>query len=238
VFTGARSAGPRSARAWTPGAPEARRLYHRHRSTLVIQLGVLASLSQARQNKLVKGSAVISRRSPRLVDSVSLARSARLGVADTVDRPLGPVLDFMRLMWAINHGLDRASRGMQAQFGVTGPQRLVLRIVGSFPGLSAGDLARTLHVHPSTLTGILQRLERRGLLRRLIDPADARRVQLEVTTRGKRMTVPAVGTVESAIKRLMSAWTEAELSVTRRTLAAIAEELDGSPTGQRAKRTK
>jgi len=211
VFTGARSAGPRSARASTPGAPEARRLYHRHRSTLVIQLGVLASLSQARQNK---------------------------ANADTVDRPLGPVLDFMRLMWAINHGLDRASRGMQAQFGVTGPQRLVLRIVGSFPGLSAGDLARTLHVHPSTLTGILQRLESRGLLRRLTDPADARRVQLEVTTRGKRMTVPAVGTVESAIKRLMSAWTEAELSVTRRTLAAIAEELDGSPTGQRAKRTK
>ena len=211
MFTGARSAGPRSARAWTPGAPEARRLYHRHRSTLVIQLGVLASLSQARQNK---------------------------ANADTVDRPLGPDLDFMRLMWAINHGLDRASRGMQAQFGVTGPQRLVLRIVGSFPGLSAGDLARTLHVHPSTLTGILQRLESRGLLRRLTDPADARRVQLEVTTRGKRMTVPAVGTVESAIKRLMSAWTEAELSVTRRTLAAIAEELDGSPTGQRAKRTK
>ena len=120
---------------------------------------------------------------------------------------------------------------MQAKFGVTGPQRLVLRIVGTFPGLSAGDLARTLHVHPSTLTGILQRLEARGLLRRLTDPEDARRVQLEITAKGKRLTVPSVGTVESAIKRLMSTWTESELSVTRRTLTAIAEELDGSPTG-------
>jgi DNA-binding MarR family transcriptional regulator len=147
------------------------------------------------------------------------------------------VLDFMRLMWAINHGLDRASRGMQAKFGVTGPQRLVLRIVGTFPGLSAGDLARTLHVHPSTLTGILQRLEGRRLLRRLTDPSDARRVQLEITARGKRLTVPSVGTVESAIKRLMSTWTDSELNVTRRTLTAIAEELDGSPTGARTKRT-
>jgi len=152
------------------------------------------------------------------------------------DRPLGPVLDFMRLMWAINHGLDRASRGMQAKFGVTGPQRLVLRIVGTFPGLSAGDLARTLHVHPSTLTGILQRLEARALLRRLTDPDDARRVQLEITAKGKRLTVPSVGTVESAIKRLMSTWTDSELNVTRRTLTAIAEELDGSPTGARTKR--
>jgi DNA-binding MarR family transcriptional regulator len=164
---------------------------------------------------------------------------ARLSKPDTEipgDRPLGPVLDFMRLMWAINHGLDRASRGMQANFGVTGPQRLVLRIVGTFPGLSAGDLARTLHVHPSTLTGILQRLEGRRLLRRLTDPSDARRVQLEITARGKRLTVPSVGTVESAIKRLMSTWTDSELNVTRRTLTAIAEELDGSPTEARTKR--
>jgi DNA-binding MarR family transcriptional regulator len=86
------------------------------------------------------------------------------------------------------------------------------------------------------LTGILQRLETRGLLRRLTDPADARRVQLEITARGRRLTVPAVGTVESAIKRLMSTWSEGELTVTRRTLTAIAEELDGSPTEARARR--
>jgi len=125
---------------------------------------------------------------------------------------------------------------MQSKFGVTGPQRLVLRIVGTFPGLSAGDLARTLHVHPSTLTGILQRLEARGLLRRLTDPNDARRVQLEITAKGKRLTIPAVGTVESAIKRLMSSWTGSELNVTRRTLTGIAEALNGSPTGTRTKR--
>src|SRR6187551_2367539 len=169
--------------------------------------------------------------------SLSQGRPSKPNTDTPSDRPLGPVLDFMRLMWAINHGLDRASRGMQAKFGVTGPQRLVLRILGTFPGLSAGDLARTLHVHPSTLTGILQRLEARGLLRRLTDPDDARRVQLEITAKGKRLTVPSVGTVESAIKRLMSTWTAGELSVTRRTLTAIAGELDGSPTGNRTRRS-
>jgi DNA-binding MarR family transcriptional regulator len=91
-------------------------------------------------------------------------------------------------------------------------------------------------MHPSTLTGILQRLESRGLLRRLTAPQDARRVHLEITARGKRLTVPAVGTVETAIKRLMSAWTDTELSVTRRTLSAIAGELDGFPTGARTRR--
>ena len=66
----------------------------------------------------------------------------------------------------------------------------------------------------------------------------ARSVQLEITARGKRLTVPSIGTVESAIKRLMSTWTAGELTVTRRALMAIAEELDGSPTGTKPRRTR
>src|SRR5438132_8459125 len=37
--------------------------------------------------------------------------------------------------------------------------RLVMRIVGRFPGIAAGRVAQILHVHPSTLTGILKRSE-------------------------------------------------------------------------------
>jgi DNA-binding MarR family transcriptional regulator len=126
---------------------------------------------------------------------------------------------------------------MHTSFGVTGPQRLVLRIVGVFPGLTAGDLARTLHVHPSTLTGILKRLETRGLLRRLSDPSDARRVRLELTAKGRRLTVPAMGTVESSIKRVLAKWTDAELASTRRALTLIADTLaEPSPAHRRARR--
>jgi DNA-binding MarR family transcriptional regulator len=63
---------------------------------------------------------------------------------------------------------------MEAAHGVTGPQRLVLRMVGRFPGIAAGRLSEILHVHPSTLTGILKRLEARELLQRKADPRDAR----------------------------------------------------------------
>jgi DNA-binding MarR family transcriptional regulator len=146
------------------------------------------------------------------------------------------VLEFMRMMWAINHRLDRMSRRMQAQFGVTGPQRLVIRIVGAFPGLTAGDLARTLHVHPSTLTGILQRLEARGLLRRMADPDDARRVRLDLTAKGRRLTVAAVGTIESSIKRVLANWTDSELDSARRSLTSIAEALE-EPASAPARQT-
>src|SRR5437588_8753742 len=89
--------------------------------------------------------------------------------------PLGAVLDFMRLLWAVDHALQSASKRMEVTYGVTGPQRLVVRIVGRFPGIAAGRIAEILHVHPSTLTGILKRLESRSVLHRKADPRDARR---------------------------------------------------------------
>src|SRR5262245_25746765 len=97
------------------------------------------------------------------------------------DLRLGEVLDFMRLLWAIDHSLSSASKRMDAAVGITGPQRLVIRIVGRFPGISAGDIAGLMHVHPSTLTGVLSRLARRGVLKRKVDPVDARRALFSLT---------------------------------------------------------
>ena len=104
----------------------------------------------------------------------------------------------MRLIWAIDHGLQTTSKRMHRTLGATGPQRLVIRIVGKFPGASAGQLADILHIDPSTLTGVLQRLARRGLLARRRDPRDGRRVLLTLTAKGRALDVPAAGTVETA----------------------------------------
>src|SRR5258705_7138033 len=88
--------------------------------------------------------------------------------------PLGAVLDFMRLLWAVDHALQSTSKRMESTFGLTGPQRLVVRIVGRFPGIAAGRIAGILHVHPSTLTGVLRRLESRRVLPRRPSPRHAR----------------------------------------------------------------
>jgi DNA-binding MarR family transcriptional regulator len=135
------------------------------------------------------------------------------------------VLDFMRLIWAVDQALQRTSKQMHRTLGVTGPQRLVLRIVGRYPGLSAGDLARLLHVHPSTLTGILARLERSRLIARTIDRRDARRSLLWLTTKGKRFDVAIEGTVEAAVARALANLTQRDLEATRVVLQAITDAL-------------
>jgi DNA-binding MarR family transcriptional regulator len=143
---------------------------------------------------------------------------------DRTDLP--DVLQFMQLLWAVAHGLERISKRMSGEVGVTGPQRLVLRVVGLFPGMSAGDLAGVLRVHPSTLTGVLQRLVAQRLLARADDPADRRRAVLRLTSRGARVNAARQGTVEEAIARALDGTTERDRLSTRRVLERIAAHLD------------
>src|SRR3954471_21541756 len=113
---------------------------------------------------------------------------------DSKGPPLGSVLDFMRLLWAVDHALQSASKRMEAGYGITGPQRLGVGIVRRFPGIAAGRIAEILHVHPSTLTGILKRLEARGVLQRRSDPRDARRALFGLTAKGRKLDTVKTGT--------------------------------------------
>ncbi|MDP1826456.1 MAG: MarR family transcriptional regulator [Archangium sp.] len=116
---------------------------------------------------------------------------------------LDETLEFMQVLWRLDHELQTVSKRMQAELGLTGVQRLVLRIVGKNPRLSAGDLARTLHLHPSTLTGVLERLERQKLLRRTPDPRDGRRALFQITAAGQTLLARRAGTVEHAVAQLL-----------------------------------
>jgi len=139
---------------------------------------------------------------------------------------LGRTLDFMRLLWGLDHALQRRSKRMATHHGVTGPQRLALRIIGRAPQVSAGELAATLEIHPSTLTGVLQRLERRGLVTRRRDRGDRRRQRLELTARGRRIIQSSAGSVEQAVARVLQRTAAADLAATARVLTALVDHLE------------
>src|SRR5262245_4720115 len=168
------------------------------------------------------------RRRTSIMEAMTKPRTAATTLAD--DHATAPelpdVLQFMQLLWAVVHGLDRISKRMTAAIGVTGPQRLVLRVVGLFPGLSAGDLAQILHIHPSTLTGVLHRLVTQGLLERVDDPNDRRRAVLHLTSEGTRANAVRRGTVESAVAAALEQVSASDRAATRRVLELLARRFD------------
>jgi DNA-binding MarR family transcriptional regulator len=141
---------------------------------------------------------------------------------------LEPALEFMRLLWNIEHALQSASKRMETSLGITGPQRLVLKIVTAFPGISPQGVARIVHLHPSTITGILQRLVRKGLLERERDPRDGRRVRLRARPRAKAFTDRTTGTIEAAVRRALLRVPPRRIQETREMLAALIAALEAS----------
>jgi DNA-binding MarR family transcriptional regulator len=147
------------------------------------------------------------------------------GGEDDEEVHLGKVLDFMRLLWSVDHDLQSLSKRMDARLGVTGPQRLVIRIVGRFPGISPGEVADILKVHKSTLTGVLQRLEERGLIERKASPEDRRKSLVWLTAAGQKVNAVRAGTVEAAIRRAMNKVSSENLAATEAVLTVFAAEL-------------
>jgi MarR family transcriptional regulator, organic hydroperoxide resistance regulator len=138
---------------------------------------------------------------------------------------LGSVLGFMRLIWAVDHGIQRTSKRMAAVLGLTGPQRLVLRILGRNEGITPGALALILHLHPSTLTGILRRLEERGVIRREPDIRDSRRSLLFLTPEGRKLDVSVKSTIEDAVRRALARSSPERIEEASELLAAVARSL-------------
>jgi DNA-binding MarR family transcriptional regulator len=156
---------------------------------------------------------------------IQALRQSSLELVETHRKPLGDALAFMQVLWAVAHGLESASKRMHADLGVTGPQRLVLRIIGHHGRVSAGELAQVLHIHPSSLTGMLKRLERAQLIRRESDPFDRRRALLELTRRGMRLNDQRKGTIEAVVSSALAQLPGEQVATAKAVLGTIATEL-------------
>ena len=139
--------------------------------------------------------------------------------------PVGEAIELLRLVWAVDHALQRRSKSMAAVLGITGPQRLVIRIIGRFPSVHAHQLAEILHLHPSSLTALLKRLERRGLIRRRPDARDRRRWLLGLTRQGRVFNRDTSGTIEAAVQRTLRSTAAHELDSARFVMSTLAREL-------------
>lgn len=119
--------------------------------------------------------------------------------------------------------LDVQSRRLAATAAVTAPQLVCLLALAESDESTARDLSRRVHVGTSTLVGVLDRLESKGLIERRRDSVDRRRVLIRTTERGRQLAAehpsPFGPAVDSAFERLP----EAERAALADAVARLAE---------------
>ncbi len=117
--------------------------------------------------------------------------------------------------------LEDSSRELYLAYGLTASQLWLLRTLEAHGPLAAGTLARQLAIHPSTLTALAERLERRGLVSRAREAGDRRFVRLRLTPAGLRLASRAPATPQGRLVRAMEAMPAAR----RRQLQAAVADL-------------
>ena len=91
----------------------------------------------------------------------------------------------------ISQAIDVWSRRLWRDYGLTSPQLATLREILAGKNISPTALATALHLSQPTITGILIRLERRGLIRRERSSADRRSTVATVTDQGRKLAEDA-----------------------------------------------
>ncbi|MGY4102589.1 MarR family winged helix-turn-helix transcriptional regulator [Nocardia sp. R16R-3T] len=96
-------------------------------------------------------------------------------------------------LYAASRAMTAAYRPKLAQLGLTYPQYLVMLALWERDGRSVGDICHALSLDSGTLSPLLKRLEAAGLIERRRSAADERRVDIQLTERGRALRAEACG---------------------------------------------
>jgi DNA-binding MarR family transcriptional regulator len=101
----------------------------------------------------------------------------------------------------ISQAIDIWSRQLWQEYGLTSPQLATLREILEGQNVSPGTLANVLHLSQPTVTGILGRLEQRGLIRRERSTTDRRSITAIATPEGKLLADKAPPLLRDRFRR-------------------------------------
>ncbi len=134
----------------------------------------------------------------------------------------------------IIRAIDLQSRRLAEEFGLTGPQLVTLQAAAELGTVSAGVLAKAVHLSRPTLTGILDRLERRGLVTRSRDERDRRSWLVTVTPAGQRTLDDTPSLLQDRFRlelARLEQWERTTMLATLQRIASMmeAEDLEAAP---------
>jgi len=117
--------------------------------------------------------------------------------------------DSMRIIRSVRRiirAADIDSRKLAAEHQITAPQLMCLMAVAEAKRATAIEVARRVHLDPSTLVGVMDRLEAKGLIKRERDLKDRRLVWIAPTTAGRTLVIktpfPLQNVIEQALLRM------------------------------------
>ena len=135
-------------------------------------------------------------------------------------------LRVFRALRRIIRAVDLHSRQLLGQHKITAPQLVCLLAIGERQPVTPSAIAYHVHLSASTVIGILDRLEAKGLVRRERDLKDRRLVQVSLTEAGMALTASAPSLLQDTLAQAMERLPQSEQATIAQSLERIVEMME------------
>lgn len=136
----------------------------------------------------------------------------------------------------IVRSVDIESKKIQKEYGVSIPQVLCLNFLNESTNYQStqGEIRKFLNLNSSTVSGIINRLENKGLLARLPKSGDKRMVNIALTSSGEKLLSTLPSLLHEQLSRRLKKLDEPELTKVEESLETLVklleiEEIEASP---------
>ena len=125
------------------------------------------------------------------------------------------------LLTGAQHTVFQYMKKNLAQFDITPIQYGVLGCIWEFDMHNPKDIAAHLGVENSTISGILERMENKGLIRRMIDSTDRRYIYIELTCVSRDLEIPVRTVVTEVDRKVLEIFDEEEKAALKNALRRL-----------------
>jgi DNA-binding MarR family transcriptional regulator len=134
----------------------------------------------------------------------------------------------------IIRAIDLHSRSLVQRVGLTGPQLLLLKELAEGGDATVGELARAVHLSQATVTGVLDRLEAKGLAQRRRSVEDRRKVVVSATAEALGVLADAPPMLQEDFERrfaMLAEWEQTQILASLQRIASLMEagEMSAGP---------
>jgi DNA-binding MarR family transcriptional regulator len=106
------------------------------------------------------------------------------------------IVDNLRRVFQVVNG---QSKKAERETGLTGPQLWAIRTISRGAPIMVSEIARQMYLHPATVVGILDRLEKQDVVTRVRSREDRRVVRVELTEKGESLVKKAPEVVQGLL---------------------------------------
>ncbi len=144
---------------------------------------------------------------------------------ENLDPEAATVADVERLLREISVIVKRKGREILEEFPITPPQFTALLWLNDAGSLTVGELSQKMYLACSTITDLVDRMEKNHLVKRVRDVNDRRVVHVQLLPQGSSLIEEVMAARRAYLAKILSRFSQEETLAIQKHLALLYEEM-------------